>query len=524
MENATTQPTSRAGRPPPGAPPDRNSPRSRVYVIAAALLALFLGALDTLVMGAAMPTIVADLGGLHLYAWVFSAYLLSRTVILPVIGKLCDLFDAKVLFNVSIAVFLAGSLLAGCSQSMTQLILSRVLQGLGAGGIFGLCYYVLSAISTPEKRGKMMSLASFVWGLASVFGPSFGGFVVTYFSWRWIFFVNVPLGLLSFVGISLYLNLARERRTEITIDYAGITTLTIFILALLTAFLLAGRDYPWMSLPIAGLLVLAAVAATLFYQVEKRAREPILSLAFFRERGFSTGNGAVFCTAFAIFALASFSPLFIQGALGKSPAQLGLAMVSLSLAWSMGALLYGQLAQRVRQRPATIFGAALLAAACGWMVTFSPQTSLAACFWALGLAGLGMGIVSIATLLAVQNSLANTDLGVATSSHQFTRTLGGTIGIGIAGSLMTTRFVAAMEALTDGGLVQALPDVISGPIHRNMEALFHPQVQSQLPEAVRTALQNAVGHGVTAVFWTAFAASAIGLIFAVMLPGGRRRA
>ena len=171
-------------------------------MIAAALLTLFLGALDALVMSAAMPTIVTDLGGLHLYSWVYSAYLLARAVSLPIFGKLADIFRSRRLYVISILIFLLGSIWAGLSQSMTQLILSRAVQGIGAGGNFALVYIVLTDISAPEKRAKTLSLASFIWGLASVLGPTFGGFVVTYFSWRWIFFANIPLGLFSLLGLS----------------------------------------------------------------------------------------------------------------------------------------------------------------------------------------------------------------------------------------------------------------------------------------------------------------------------------
>ena len=181
------------------------SPKSRNFIIIATLLALFLGALDALVMAAAMPTIVADLGGLHLYSWVYSAYLLARAVSLPLFGKLADIFKTRRLCLISISIFILGSVLAGLAQSMMQLILARVLQGIGAGGNFALVYIVLADVSKPENRGKVLSLGSFIWGLASVLGPTFGGFVVTYFSWRWIFFVNVPLGAFSLIAIAYYL-------------------------------------------------------------------------------------------------------------------------------------------------------------------------------------------------------------------------------------------------------------------------------------------------------------------------------
>jgi MFS family permease len=200
------------------------SRKSRYYIITAALLALFLGALDALVMSAAMPTIIADLGGLHLYSWVYSAYLLARAVSLPIFGKLADIFNSKRLFIITISIFLMASIFAGLAQTMTQLILWRVFQGIGGGGIFALVYIVLADISSPESRAKNLSLGSFIWGLASVLGPTFGGFVVTYFSWRWIFFVNVPLSMLSLLGIGFCLVEIREKKKEAAIDYLGALT------------------------------------------------------------------------------------------------------------------------------------------------------------------------------------------------------------------------------------------------------------------------------------------------------------
>ncbi len=219
------------------------SRRSRLCITAAALLALFLGALDALVMSAAMPTIIADLGGLHLYSWVYSAYLLARAVSLPIFGKLADIFNSKRLFIISISIFLVASIFAGLAQSMTQLIVWRVFQGIGGGGIFALVYIVLTDISSPENRAKNLSLGSFIWGLASVLGPTFGGFVVTYLSWRWIFFVNVPLSILCLLGIGIYLVELREKKKDVAIDYLGALTLSTGVLGLLMIFLLAGRAH-----------------------------------------------------------------------------------------------------------------------------------------------------------------------------------------------------------------------------------------------------------------------------------------
>jgi EmrB/QacA subfamily drug resistance transporter len=493
------------------------SPKSRNYIIVATLLALFLGALDALVMAAAMPTIVADLGGLHLYSWVYSAYLLARAVSLPVFGKLADIFRSRRLYIISISIFLLGSILAGLAQNMMQLIFSRVLQGIGAGGNFALVYVVLTDVSKPENRGKTLSLGSFIWGLASVLGPTFGGFVVTYFSWRWIFFINVPLGVFSLLGIAVYLVEVRAKKKEVAIDYWGTLTLSTTVLGLLTVFLLAGRSYDWISAQIIGLSMVTIAAGLSFCWAEKRAREPILSLNFFKSRSFSIGNGSAFLASFTIFSLFAYSPLFIQGALGKTPLQMSVAMLSLSLGWSVGALACGQVVNRFGQKSSTVFGSLCLAVGGGIMITFSTGTSLTACSIVLGFVGVGMGFVSMATLLVVQDSLDKSDLGVATSSHQFFRTLGGTIGVGISGSFVTMTLSNVLESLLNTDL-NNLPPSLNVQLKQSIENIFRPEIQALLAPDIQIRLQEAVASGVSMVFWISFFASLLCLILSVLIP------
>lgn len=496
-------------------------PKARLSIIFATLLALFLGALDTLAMSAAMPTIVSELGGLHLYSWVFSAYMLARAVSLPIFGKLCDLFPNRTLFSISILIFLAGSVFAGLSDSMIQLTASRVIQGIGAGGTFALTYIVLSDISEPDKRGKMMSMASFVWGLASVLGPSFGGFMVSVASWRWIFFINLPLGGLSLLGLRLFLTETREKRSRARIDYRGAILLSTAILSLLGAFLLAGRNYAWFSMEILGLFLLFLGSFSAFIAVERRAPEPILPIDFFRSTAFSLGNGAAFFSSVAIFCLSAYSPLFIQGALGRTPMELGVAMISLSMGWSGGALLCGQLVHRRRERPLAILGGGFLIAGTGMAAAFSSETSLLTCSVALGLAGIGMGFVSISTLLIVQNSVGPAHLGVATSSHQFTRTIGGTIGIGICGGLVTSRFLSNVEGRLGPDAAAAIPPDLWVRIQENFENLFRPEVQERLNDGVQTAMRTAIGESILLVFWFTLGAAVVCLGLGWLLPSER---
>ncbi|MFO7714719.1 MDR family MFS transporter [Desulfosarcina sp.] len=498
--------------------PSSRSPQRRLLLILATLLALFLAALDTLIMSAAMPTIVADLGGLHLYSWVFSTYLLSRAVALPVFGKLADLLPNRTLYLAAILIFLIGSLLAGMARSMSALTVFRAIQGIGAGGNFALVYIVLADLSEPQKRGRMMSYASFVWGLASVLGPSLGGFIVGWVSWRWIFYINIPIGLVSLAGIWFFLTETRDKHEVIEIDYAGIATLIVAILSFLTIFLLGGRDYGWTSPPILGLFALFVFSSVGFYAAEKRSNEPIINFELFRLRGFSTGNGLVFFSSGAIFSLSAFSPLFIQGALGQSPFQLGIVMMFLSFGWSAGALVCGRQSNRWGEKSFSLAGGAILIAACVTAARFSSATSLWTCAAAMGLAGVGMGFTSIATLLIVQNSVENKDLGVATSSHQFSRTLGGTVGIGICGSLVTARFARVADTLRATALPGEIPPQVMDQIRQNFENFFRPDVQQQLLPHAQRMLHQAIGNCVIDVFQLALIAAAVCLVFGLFLP------
>jgi EmrB/QacA subfamily drug resistance transporter len=492
--------------------------RHRTMIILSALLALFLGALDALIMTAAMPTIVSELGGLHLYSWVYSAYLLARAVSLPVFGKLGDLFKNKHIFLVSVAIFLLSSATAGCSPNMVFLIVCRVFQGIGSGGIFAMVYIVLADISPPGQRTKTMSFASSVWGIASVLGPTLGGFIVSYASWRWIFFINVPLGLFSLGGIAFFLVEIREKRSTVSLDLLGVLTLSVSIISLLSLFLAGGKSVAWGSFQVMALLMISVIAGIGFIYCEKRAEDPIISLAFFKKKGFAIGNASAFLSSFAIFAFFAFAPIFIQGAQGKSPMEVGIAMLSLSLGWSLGSIIFGQISNRVGTKAAAVAGAIFLVAGCGLALSFDIETSMLFSFFVFQLVGLGMGFVALATLVIVQNTVSPSDLGVATATHQFMRTFGGTVGIGICGGLLMSRLADTIFSLAGQDVLEFLPQALSNQAHGNFENLLNPEIQALLPEAVRRSLQVSIASSVQFVFWVALFISLLCLAICVLLP------
>lgn len=476
------------------------------------MLALFLGALDALIVSAAMPSIVTDLGGLTLYSWVYSAYFLARAVSLPVFGKLADRFPTRRLFLFSISVFLLASLGAGFAPSMVMLIIARVFQGIGAGGIFALVYIVLSDISPPGERGKTLSLASSVWGISSIIGPTLGGCIVTYVSWRWIFFLNVPLALVSLATIGRCLRGQVKKVKEVRLDLAGIVCLSGFILSFLTIFIIGGRDYGWLSQEILGLGALSALFAALFIIVEKRAADPVLDLRFFTRPVFALGNGAAFCASFAIFSLFAYVPLFIEGALAKTPMQVGITMLSLSLGWSSGSLLLGRFVDGTGNRQAAMLGGCMLVTSGAAMLFFSPQTSLVVCFLVFLLAGLGMGFITLSTLLLVQADLSGVNLGVATSFHQFSRTLGGTIGVGICGGVLTTGLVRNLAASSAD-----IPARIMDLLRQSMENLFREEFRNMLNNKSEAALSLAVSDAVWVVFAIILGAALFCLVCTLLL-------
>ena len=493
--------------------------KSRILVLIAALLAVFLGALDALIIGAAMPTIVADLGGLELYSWVFSAYMLTRTIALPLFGKLADLYSSKKLFVLAVGAFLIGSVFAGMVNSMPQLVFLRALQGIGAGGNFALAYIVVSEVSAPEERGRMMGLISFVWGVSSVMGPLLGGLIVTYLTWPWVFYINVPVGSLAVFFIVRYFQESRPKKTDATVDYLGAFTLTTCILSLLFIFLLIGEARSWYSPELLGLFFLAVVAGVIFWYAERRATEPILPLHFFQIPGFTLPNGAAFLSSFAIFSLLAFLPIFIQGTLGRTAAELGLVMVPLSLGWSAGALACGLVVNKLGEKLTGVAGATLMCLSVALTLTFNATTGLLYFSVVVCPIGIGMGFVSVATLIKVQNSLHESDLGVATSSQQFARTLGGTIGIGISGAMVSHYLDKAIDGLMNSPLSAEIPPELATKLSQSLQEFLQPEMAESLSATALSAIRESIGKGVEAVFWTALLVSFISIIMCTMMPG-----
>jgi len=423
------------------------------------------------------------------------------------------MYPSRVLFLFSITLFVVASIAAGCSQSMVSLVVTRVFQGIGCGGIFALVYVVLSDVSTPVQRAKTISFASVVWGIASLVGPTLGGFIVTWFSWRWIFFINIPLGIFSLVGITLYFKENREKPVDRDLDILGATLMSGFILGLLTLIITGGRELPVSSVPYILIAITTVISGIWFYKVEVKAANPVLNFNFFKSSSYTLGNVLVFFFFFAIFSLFAYAPIFLQGALSQSPIEVGYAMVSLSIGWSVGSLLAGRNMHNIGQWKMIVIGAVFVVVGTGMTLTFSLATGMMECFVTFLIVGLGMGFVSLTTLLVVQNSVEPADLGTATSFHQFSRTMGGTIGVGLCGGVVTDRLVSE---LTVTG--QNLPDALIEMLKESTANLFQAEFQAIIPKGLEPALQDAVLSSVYLAFIIVFIVSVINLGLSLLLP------
>ena len=415
------------------------------------LLGIFLAALEATVVSTAMPTVVASLGGLDHYSWVFSAYLLTSTASVPLWGRLSDLYGRRRLYLAAIALFLVGSMLAGISQSMLQLVLFRALQGLGAGGLIPLALTSIGEIYTLAERTRMQAVFSSVWGVSSVVGPLVGGFITDTISWRWVFYLNVPIGFVAAVIVHRALPVHARGRTA-TVDWAGGVLLFLSTTLLLVA--LSETSLVW------GALTVASIAALAY--VERRAVHPILPLSLFRNRTVTVATAVGFLAGMALFGAISFLPLLVQVTAGGSATSAGQILTPIYLMWVLASIVAARILLRVGARASTVVGMLAVFLSFSALPWLAVRSSRASVFADMGLMGTGLGFAMLSLLLAVQHSVSRAELGVATSLNMFARTIGGAVGVAIMGAILAAGFGASRltpTALEGAGLAGLSPEV-----------------------------------------------------------------
>src|SRR5229473_7194630 len=392
--------------------------KTKIIVTIALMLGMSLASLDTTIVGTALPSIVGKLGGISLYSWVFSIYLLTSTTTVPIYGKLADLYGRKPVFLFGSGLFLLGSILCGAAQSMEQLIVFRAIQGLGAGAVLPIVLTIIGDLFELRERARIQGLFSGVWGLSSVIGPAVGGLIVDHFSWRWVFYINVPFGLLSafLLIVSLKENVERKKHS---IDYLGTLTLTVGIVALLFALLQGGVTWAWTSLPSLGLFALAIVLIVLFLLQEARASEPILPLTLFTNRIITISSIGGVILGVVMFGITSYVPLFVQGVRGGTATSAGVTLGPLLIAWPIASTLSGKVIIRFGYRFTAVMGALLVTIGVGLVTLLQVSSTLPYVVAAMLVIGTGLGLMSTAFIISVQNAVPWNVRGVATASTQF---------------------------------------------------------------------------------------------------------
>jgi EmrB/QacA subfamily drug resistance transporter len=461
------------------------------------MLGMFLAALDQTIVSVALPTIVGDLGGLNHLSWVVTAYLLASTISTPIYGKLGDMYGRKPVFLVAILIFLAGSMLAGLSQTMAELIGFRAMQGIGAGGLMVGAQAIIADIVPPRERGRYMGLIGSVFAVASVAGPLLGGFL-TSISWRWIFYVNVPIGIVAVVIVTTRLHLHTPHRQH-RIDYLGAALLSGGVGALILLATWGGTEYAWGSRQIIGLGVVGVALLAAFVWQERRAAEPILPLQLFRSPIFSVANAMGFTIGMAMFGAIIFIPLFLQIVYGVSATSSGLRTIPLMAGLLVTAVLSGRAISRIgRYRPFPIAGTAVLVVGMFLLSLLGVHTPTWVASAYMVVVGVGLGLVMQVLVLAVQNDAQPQDVGVATASATFFRSMGGAFGVALFGTIFATR-------LSDQ--LAGLPHTVTA--HLGSGVQLNPVQIDKLPPAVHDVVLHAFAHALSGVFLFGMALSLV---------------
>ena len=499
------------------------SARRRWAVVAGVMTGMAIAALEATVVGTAMPTVIAALGGINHYSWVFSAYLVTSTVTVPVWGKLSDLYGRRVMYQLGIGVFLLGTLLSGLAGSMTQLIIFRAIQGLGAGALIPLGMTIIGDIFTLKERSKMQAYFSGVWGLSSVVGPVIGGFITDQISWRWVFFINLPIGVVAALIIGFALKEPKIREKP-TVDYAGAALLMLAISLLMLAMVEGGGSVATLF-SAQNLLLFSGGALLLgiFGWVEKKARDPIIPFGLFRNKTVAVSVAAGFLGGIAMFGGISFVPLFAQGALGMTATKAGSLLTPLMLSWVTMSVIGGRLLLKLGYRTITIAGFVVLTVGFVMLAMFSREMPHYRLYLDLVLIGAGLGLTMLTLLIAVQQAVERSQLGTATSLNQFSRAIGGALGVAIMGAVLTAGLAAQLQKAAVGEN-SVLTVEQAAAYASNPNALIDPNAKASLPVETLSVLQEAMASAIHPVFWVGAFASILALFATFMLPKRRREA
>ncbi|MFD1020823.1 MDR family MFS transporter [Thalassobacillus hwangdonensis] len=443
--------------------------RQKIIIMLAIMAAMLFAALNQTIVGTALPVIVADIGGMDYFSWVFTIYMLTTSITAILVGKLSDTYGRKPFILVGIGIFIIGSFMCGTSTNIYQLIIYRGFQGFGGGMIMSTAFTAVGDLFPPRERGRWQGLLSSVFGLASVFGPTMGGYIVDVWQWNWVFWIFLPFGIVAFAMIwKLFPNVTTDEKASV--DFVGAVLLSSAIIPLLLAFSWAGKTYAWDSVTIIGLFTWSVIALVLFITVERKAKNPIIPLKLFKNSIFTISNVGGLLMGMGMFGAIMYMPFFIQGVLGISATKTGFVMMSMMLSMVTTSTIGGQLVTKTgRYKIFAIVGLLTMGAGMYSMSTMTIDTTLTGAVINLVIVGLGLGLTFPVLTLAVQNAVEHKYLGVATSASQFFRQVGGTIGVSVMGAIMNVVMANKMEEMmaSSGGATANLG---------NLQAMEDPQV------------------------------------------------
>ena len=517
--------------------------RETLLTMFGVLMVMLLASLDQTIVSTAMPRVIADLHGFDRYTWVSTAYLLTSTVMVPIYGKLSDLFGRKPIFLFGVVVFLIGSALSGASQSMNQLIAFRALQGIGAGALMPIAIAIVGDLFTPRERGKWQGLTGGVWGISAIIGPTLGGWITQNASWRWVFYVNLPIGIAALLVLIFLMPTLRGRAKDVSIDYVGAALLVLGTVPLLLGFTFAGSQYDWLSPQIIGLFAGAFVALVSFiiYEawLERRGGQPIIEPSLFKNSIFSVSTLVTMIFGMALFGGIFFIPLYVQGVVGSSATSSGLVLTPLMLTSVVGSVVSGQLVSRLgKYKWIAILGMLVSVAGVLLLVRLNVNSTNNDVLLAMLVLGLGLGIGMSLYTLIVQNALP-TKIGQSTATLTFFRQIGGTIALAAMGSVMTAAYLPAFHGALPAAIIHAVPAQFLTAFN-NPQILLSPttlaQIQSHAaamgPQSVAMlhqiieAVKIGLAQGIHNVFVLSLGLMIVGLVAVLFLKeiplrGGR---
>lgn len=487
----------------------------RKFVFVAILIGMFMAAIEGTIVATAMPTIVADLGGFSLYSWVFSIYLLMQAITIPIYGKLADLFGRNPVYIIGVIVFLAGSILCGVATTMPAMILFRLIQGIGAGAVQPIATTIVGDIYSIKERAKIQGYLASVWGISAIIGPALGGLFVDYFDWEWVFWINIPFGIISLIGIIFYLHENVEKKKH-SIDYLGSGLLLISVSALMLALIQGGVGWSWSSLPSLSLFALFILSLVLFLLQEKRAKEPLMPLNLWKNRIISASNLGALTTGMIMIPVISFVPTYVQGVMEESATVAGFALAMMSIGWPVSSTIAGKILIKLGSlKTALIGGVGLII---GSIILVASQPSFGPFFVGAGsfFIGVGMGFTTTTFVVSIQSSVEWNVRGVATASNMFMRMLGNSIGIALMGGILNTR-LSAYLAEHSGSFDEKIDLDVTN-------TMLDPAKRSALPPDTVQLLETGLSVSLHTVFWGLVILAILSFVLILFLPNEIRTA